>query len=88
MTADLAELDPSITVFGHIRKGWTTEGEGVLPLADPPRPEKGAFTVSVVVGTGDAPVVVAQTGPEPRPFPHLAALDTRQLAESIQGMLS
>ena len=60
----------------------------MLPLSDPPRPEKSCFSVAVQVGEADTPEVVAKTGPEPRPFPDLVALDTAALAARISDMLS
>ena len=43
---------------------------------NPEKPRRGVFEVRV----GD--VVVASTGPEPRPFPELKKLDVAEVAES------
>jgi hypothetical protein len=50
--------------------------EGVEVVINAERPRKGVFEVRV----GD--VVVATTGPEPRPFPDLKALDVDAVARS------
>jgi len=65
-----------IAVRGHPRKGWD-----VLPLEDPPRPAKGGFSVLV------KDMVVAETGPEPRPFNDLRALDMEACADKVQSAL-
>ena len=39
------------------------------------------------VAKNDEPRLVVQTGPEPRPFPALVALDAVRLAEDIYKML-
>ena len=82
LTEALAELGVD-GVYGHSRSGWTPP----LELIDPPRPEKTSFSVSVIQAEGEMPVVVAKTGPEPRPFPDLTALDIDQVANRIKDLL-
>jgi hypothetical protein len=50
--------------------------EGVEVVVNAERPRKGVFEVRV------GEIVVASTGPEPRPFPDLKALDVDAIAKS------
>mmetsp|Transcript_25916 Transcript_25916/g.60206 ORF Transcript_25916/g.60206 Transcript_25916/m.60206 type:complete len:95 (+) Transcript_25916:265-549(+) len=72
----LKERGLVFSVRGHPRKGWEP-----LPLEDPPRPTKGAFTV-LVKG-----MVVAETGPEPRPFEDLRELNMEEVGNKVQAAL-
>ena len=83
-------------MLGHARgaagspTSWTPAG-GVLPG----KPLKGALRVlavragaavdadaAVEGGAGDGPAVVAETGPEPRPFPLMKALDADAIGDA------
>ena len=57
----------SAKVVGHARKGFTP----AEPLPD--KPCKSVFRVTAMP-VGRPPVIVAETGPEPRPFKDLKAL--------------
>ena len=67
MQRRVLEEYPSLPVLGHARRGF----EPSQSLPD--RPVKGAFKVTVRGPDGD--VLIVETGPEPRPFPDLKALD-------------
>jgi len=67
---------PTADIYGHPRKNWQP-----LPLAEPERPEKGAFVVRV---NGDE---VARVGPEPRPFRGLRELDLEAVAQQVAARL-
>ena len=51
------------------------------------RPRKGAFRVAVLAAPGRDEVVVAETGPELRPFPALKALDLDALGDAVLAAL-
>jgi len=65
----------SATVVGHARKGFTP----VRTLPD--KPCKSVFRVTAMP-VGRPPVIVAETGPEPRPFKALKALDLDGVADA------
>ena len=71
---------PSATVVGHARKGFTP----ARPLPD--KPCKTIFRVTAMP-VGRAPTVVAETGPEPRPFKALKALDLDAVADACLAAL-
>ena len=73
------EESPETAIWGHARRGFDP------PCALEDKPVKGAFKVTVVTPNGD--VVVAETGPEPRPFPDLKALDLPSIAEDVLDVL-
>ena len=73
------EESPETAIWGHARRGFDP------PCALEDKPVKGAFKVTVVTANGD--VVVAETGPEPRPFPDLKALDLPSIAEDVLDVL-
>ena len=64
----------SAKVVGHARKGFTP----AEPLPD--KPCKSVFRVTAMP-VGRPPVIVAETGPEPRPFKDLA-LDLDEVADA------
>ena len=65
----------SATVVGHARKGFTP----VRTLPD--KPCKSVFRVTAMP-VGRPPVIVTETGPEPRPFKALKALDLDGVADA------
>ena len=69
------EESPETAIWGHARRGFDP------PCALEDKPVKGKFKVTVVTPNGE--VVVAETGPEPRPFPDLKALDLPSIAEDV-----
>ena len=73
------EESPETAIWGHARRGFDP------PCALEDKPVKGKFKVTVVTANGD--VVVAETGPEPRPFPDLKALDLPSIAEDVLDVL-
>ena len=73
------EESPETAIWGHARRGFDP------PCALEDKPVKGAFKVTVVTPNGE--VVVAETGPEPRPFPDLKALDLPSIAEDVLDVL-
>lgn len=68
------------TVVGHARKGFAP----IVPLPD--MPCKGVFRVTAMPA-GKAPVVVCETGPEPRPFAALKALDLDVVGDAALAAL-
>ena len=70
----------SAKVDGHARKGFTP----AEPLPD--KPCKSGFRVTAMP-VGRAPVIVAETGPEPRPFKDLKALDLDDVADACLAAL-
>ena len=70
----------SATVVGHARKGFTP----ARPLPD--KPCKTIFRVTAMA-VGRPPQVVAETGPEPRPFKALKALDLDEVADACLAAL-
>ena len=73
------EESPETAIWGHARRGFDP------PCALEDKPVKGTFKVTVVTPNGE--VVVAETGPEPRPFPDLKALDLPSIAEDVLDVL-
>ena len=70
----------SATVVGPARKGFAP----ARPLPD--RPCKSVFRVTAMP-VGRPPVIVAETGPEPRPFKALKALDLDDVADACLAAL-
>ena len=70
----------SAKVVGHARKGFTP----ARPLPD--KPCKSVFRVTAMP-VGRPPVIVTETGPEPRPFKALKALDLDEVADACLAAL-
>ena len=70
----------SAKVVGHARKGFTP----AEPLPD--KPCKSVFRVTAMP-VGRPPLIVAETGPEPRPFKALKALDLDEVADACLAAL-
>lgn len=68
------------TVVGHARKGFAPA------RTLPDRPCKGVFRVTAMPA-GRGPVVVCETGPEPRPFAALKALDLDVVGDVVAAAL-
>ena len=70
----------SATVGGHARKGFTPA------RTLPDKPCKSVFRITAMP-VGRAPPVVAETGPAPRPFKALKALDLDAVADACLAAL-
>ena len=75
----ITEMDSSVRVFGHVRKGWNPEDVSGIGSGLKVKAEKGALLVVGCSGVGE----VFKCGPEVRPFSNLRKLDLRSVAQTV-----